>query len=308
MNKFVKTVVIGSSILMAIVFAFAGFVFYKLPDLSALSSIARIQTNSQNKLKSQNDSEAPSSAEVKPEPSSPFFGESKNEESIEKSNVIAQQMFDDFMSKDIPLSNFCGSLKNAKSGAFVEGEFSSALSKSIDKETQDPRIQAAKPLLRSILRMPSIEQLIADISKASKNGGQSLIDKASFYTQAYAAMLEMKEHKEELESVLDRGYLFLGLNNLIAKKPELANDPRVLRFCSNTEELFNQSVPVDFDREKNDFLNLLSESGVQASQISFDPNYKTVFDFKVDDRSFYLEGGWLDDLLRDDDEAQAIVN
>ena len=41
MHKFVKTIVIGSFVLVAVVFALAGLVFYSLPDAGMLAKFLR---------------------------------------------------------------------------------------------------------------------------------------------------------------------------------------------------------------------------------------------------------------------------
>lgn len=305
MNKFFKTIVIGSLVVVAVVFLLIGFAFYKLPSAQSISKVVK---QSMPKPPLSGDS----SAEPKVAPSASSVAaaavdnkdDSDDDEDAETAE-LNEKVFRDLTAPENPLSNFCGSLKNAKTGVFSEQSFNQAFLDSIEPDKQDPRIQAAKPLFRYILRLPKMNQFVAEVEAAVEKDDQGILDKAQFYASAYSAFSEMKEHQVDLESVLDRGYLFIGLNNLIAKKPELVNDPKVQSFCNNTENLFNQSSPVDFDREKKDFLSLLHDSGVQPNDISFNPNYKTKVDLNLDGKALTLQGGWLEDIIKDD-QANAV--
>jgi len=149
--------------------------------------------------------------------------------------------------------------------------------------------------------LPKMAQFMSELEAASDKEDQGLVDKAQFYASAYSAFNELQQHKSDLESVSDRGYIFMGLNNLIAKKPELVNDARIQNFCQSTESAFNQSTVVDFEREKKDFISLLKDAGVEPSDIQFDPNYKTKLSFQMDGSSLTMKGGWLENLIIDDD-------
>lgn len=298
MNKFLKAIVGGSFVLVAIVFVVLGFIFYRLPSAKSLSKV--VQKNVTSSTKDEFFQPVPVAPPAKLKESTPASISSTTEADSAADAALGEKVFRDLTAPENPLSNFCGSLKNAKTGEFSQDGFEDAFLNSVDPETQDPRIQAAKPLFRYILRLPKMNQFVSEIEQAANKKDQGLLDKAQFYASAFSAFSEMKHHQTDLESVLDRGYIFIGLNNLVAKKPELLNDPKVQSFCDNTEALFNQSTPVDFDREKIDFLNLVKESGLRPQDIAFDPQYKSKVDLRLDGNALTLDGGWLEDLIKED--------
>lgn len=296
MNKILKAIVIGSFVLVAIVFAFIGFVFYKLPNAKTFSKVFK-----QSGAPTVNTTPAITTPNAVSEKITTSTATQPTEQINDAADeILKEKVFRDLTAPDTPLSNFCGSLKNAKTGELSSDGFENALLDSVDPETQDPRIQAAKPLLRYVLRLPNMTQFMADIGQGAQKQDQGMVDKAQFYASAFSAFTEMKQHQTDLESVLDRGYIFIGLNNLVAKKPELLGDPKVQSFCNNTETLFNQASPVDFDREKKDFLNLLKDSGVSPKDIGFDPQYKSKLDLRLTGSALTFDGGWLEDLIKDD--------
>lgn len=203
----------------------------------------------------------------------------------------------DLMDKDRPLSNFCGSLKNAQMGKMNNAEAGKAFQLSLDEATADPRAQSLKPIFRYIFRMPEFQDLIAAAQAASQNPEEGFTDKAAFYTKAVSAFAALRSHKEDLEAVADRSYLFHKLNAVVAQRPELFNDERLKKFCEDTETSFNQSQPVRFDQEKNNFERLLAELNVDQKSIGYDPNYKTSFDLHLGDGSLRLTGGWIEDVF-----------
>lgn len=295
--------------LMVIIVGVAGFIFYKLPSAGSFSKIVR-----PNRVKT-TDSENSKPIEVIERTQNPSTASSLDtgtaatdpDAANDAKEAMKERAYEDLISASVPLSNFCGSLKNAKTGTFSEDEFSQAFERSTVPENQDPRIQAAKPAIRFLLRLPTVSRLISEVEAADDiENEQDLVAKAKFYALAYSAFGEMKQHQSEIESALDRGYLYMGLNNLVAKKPELANDPKIQSYCSSAETSFNQASTLDFDREKKDFLSLLAESGVGAKDIGFDPSYKTNIDLKLENNSLTMHGGWLEDLIKEDDGSDTI--
>ena len=307
MKKFFKTFVIITFGLMALVLVTVGFLFYKLPTAKSLSKAvveAVQQVTTSNSI--EKNKEVLSDNKIAAEDSIETLVE-QDEKQIAEDAEMNKKVFDDLRSTEAPMSQFCASLKNSKTGALTQDDFFESVKNSLDTEKQDPRVQAAKPFFKYILRLPKMQEFLNEVENApDTTEEQGLIDKAKFYSLAYSAFSEMKQHQADVESVLDRGYLFIGLNNLLSKKPELLNNANLQNFCNNTENLFNQSVPVDFDREKKDFLALLAEAGVTAEQIGFDPNYKTKIDFSFSKNALSMQGGWLDDLLEESEDEEVI--
>ena len=180
-----------------------------------------------------------------------------------------------------------------------------AFNQSLDEKKRDPRIQAVKPMLRYVMRLPQVTDMINDAQAAVGRNDEGFLQKAEFYKKAFSAFSEMKDHKSDIESVMDRSYLLLNLNNLMAERPELQQDPRIQSYCGNIELSFNQSRPVDFENEKKDFLNFLKELKVEPDEIGFDPDYKSKIDLKFSGQSLTFEGGWLSEIVKTDVDMEA---
>lgn len=298
MNRILKVFIIFTFAIIAIIFMVGAVLFYKLPSAKTFASVVA-STKKPELLVKEN-----AQLISKTFPNSSETNKASSEDSsvdaskVSTKNIISEKFLDDMMSIDRPLSDFCKSLAQAKAGAFSTTDFNKAFAESFEASHPDPRIQAAKPLLRYVFRLPRMQQLINDLEEVADQNEESFVDKAQFYTAAFSAYSEMKQHQADMESILDRSYLFMGLNNLIAKKPELVNSPRVQSFCLNTETLFNEAAVVDFESEKNNFLSLLQDANISAKDISFNPAYKSNIIFNFDGQSLTFSGGWLDDLIK----------
>lgn len=301
MKKFFKIFAIVSVCFSFLIISFLIYFFNKLPSAQQIGkSLSRPTTNAQPAVVSRGE-DAPA-VEVTTAGDEVPATEALSQIEAEKTQR-RNDLLEDLTSPEKPLSDFCGSLKNANASTFSSKELDGAYNESLNPDTQDPRVQATKPLLRFAMRLPRFSELINDVKSAMENSDESsenIFKKAELYAKALSVYSEIREHKKDLESILDRSYLFVGLNKLIAAKPELLNDSRVRSFCSDVETSFNQFSPVLFDEEKNKFLNLLSDMNVEPKQIGFDPNYKSNIDFQITNRSLIIEGGWLEDLVHPD--------
>ncbi len=300
MNRFFKALVITTFVLFGLTVVVGFFVFHQLPSLKSISNVlgSKKKVLVTSEQKGTNSMADPNKAVINVPGNSEITLSKSDPAKPLASSVISERFLEDMISAEKPLSDFCKSLAFSRSGAFSAAEFNKVFSESFESEQPDPRIQAAKPLLRYVFRLPKMQQLMTSLEEAAAKNDESLIDKAQFYSSAVAAYGEMLDHQVDMESILDRSYLFMGLNNLIAKKPELANDPRIQIFCQNTELLFNQAAVVDFEQEKNNFLNLLKESSLTPKEISFNPEYKSNIVFNFDGKSLTFSGGWLDELIK----------
>lgn len=293
-------------IFMAVViFSVAGFVayiFYHLPAANQLSAGILNQSKKTHEVTA-----SPASPQVNPgamEPPPPVVADPKNPQPVKKEVTETKiQTFnsraglDDLINPNKPLSNFCSSLRNAKAGKMDNQEVNRAFQASLDEATADPRAQALKPLFRYILRMPELQELIGAAEKSAGQAEEGFADKAEFYGKAVSAFMAMRAHKQDFESVADRSYLFYKLNSAVAQKPEILADERLKKFCEDIETAFNTNVPVQFDQEKKNFERLLSEVGVDAASIGYDPNYKTEFAVVMGKSNLNLTGGWLNEAF-----------
>lgn len=305
MKTFFKIITVTACFVLVVVVIFAIYVFNKLPAVSTVGQVFKtkppettepyeVSGDAPEAIASSVDSSLAASVDV-----------TEAEESEEPDSLIKEAMVADLLSPQKPLSDFCSSLKNAKDGAFEQGEFGEAFNESLNEETRDPRIQAVKPMLRYVMRLPKITDLVQVAQAAVDRNDEGFLKKAEFYSKALQAFGEMKAHKSDIESVMDRSYLLLGLNKLLVKKPELLNDSRLQNYCGGVEMSFNQNRPVDFENEKKDFLNFLNDIGATPSDIGFDPNYQSKVNILFSGRSLTFEGGWLNDLIKSDVDMEA---
>jgi len=303
-KKFFKVLTIIASIFLVIVVTLAIFVFNKLPSVSSIGQLIKPKTDvgvPQETGAEPEELAAPASSADSTQASA----EDDSEEADEADSTIKEAMVADLLSPQTPLSDFCSSLKNAKDGTFERAEFGEAFNRSLDEETRDPRIQAVKPMLRYVMRLPKMTDMIQEAQAAIERNDEGFLKKAEFYSKAVLAFGEMKEHKTDIESVMDRSYLFLGLNNLLAKNPDLLNDSRLQNYCGGIELSFNQGRPVDYENEKKDFLKFLDDVGSNPKDIGFDPGYKSNVDFNFSGKALTFEGGWLSDLVKSDVDMDA---
>jgi hypothetical protein len=307
MKKFFKVLTITGTICLVVVIALGIFIFNQLPSVSQIGQMLKSKpeaTEPVQPVETESTGLAAASGDNS-EVSQEEFVEAEDESDDVENSTIKEAMVADLLSPQKPLSDFCSSLKNAKDGVFEKAEFGQAFNQSLDEDKRDPRIQAVKPMLRYVMRLPKMTDMIQEAQAAVERNDEGFLQKAEFYSKAVKAFGEMKEHKSDIESVMDRSYLLLGLNKLLAKKPELLNDSRLQNYCGGVELSFNQGRPVDYENEKKDFLRFLDDVGANAQEIGFDPNYKSNVNFNFSGRALTFEGGWLSDLVKSDVDMEA---
>ncbi len=304
---------LGVVILIAI-----GIVFIKLPSVASLGQ----------KLSTKKSQVPVASASVAP----PVSQVERSESTVEAESSVASAdatsaagersteakllLLEDFIDPNKPLSDFCNYLQYYKNSPFKSNqEVDQALDESVLSENKDPRLQAVKPVFRYMMRLPKLNKLIREAQSAGPEGEETILKKADFYAKVFTAFQEVQAHQGDLESIIDRTYFYMGLNNLIAAKPELMNDARIHSYCSGVEQSFNQAEVVRFSEEKRQFLNLLSDLNVNPADIQFDPAYKSQIEFKLNPSNIGLEGkSWLEQIFKNPssyssaDQSPAEVN
>lgn len=305
MKKFFKILTLVTSVFLVLVAIVVFFIFNRLPSVASIGQLFKVKPI--EKIEAVVEKE--SNFEVASGDTTITETEEATEALADENEVpdatIKEALVSDLLSTDKPLSDFCSSLKNAKDGTFDQAEFGEAFNRSLDEQTRDPRIQAVKPMLRYVMRLPKMTDMIQEAQSAVERHDEGFLQKAEFYTKALSAFGEMKAHKSDIESVMDRSYLLLGLNKLLAKRPELQQDSRLQNYCGSIELSFNQARPVDYENEKKDFLNFLNDVGATPQEIGFDPQYKSDVNFHFSGRSLTFEGGWLSDLVQSDVDMEA---
>lgn len=303
-NKILKTLLVLGVLFFITVGAVLSFIVYSLPSTKKISqaftgrsdssekSLPQISTISNSSDQTAGDG---SEAVLESSDSTTVSEEPRGKSSLDRKGI------DNLIDPNRPLSDFCGSLKNAKQNVNSNGmspsEFNTQFKNSVEGFDLDPRIQAFKPLLRTIFREPKMQELITEATNAVEKKEENFWQKAAFYSKAAMAFQAMIANKAELNAVGDRSYLFFKMTELVAKKPELLNDQRIQKFCADTESAFNTNQPVQFDQEKKNFERIMDEVGVRSEDIKYDPNYKSNFDVNFDGKSLQIDGGWLEELV-----------
>ncbi len=300
MKRFLKITLISLLSLGVVVVVIAVAIFIKLPSVAAIGQAIAKKTK------------ANTTAPISPAVSTaalPVSGDStvpgfEDEEDPVRLAAEKEAIRKDLMDPSAPVSNVCAYLGGARAKSYKESDdIDQVFNDSFFADTKDPRIQAMKPFLRYMLQLPKLSQLIRETDSATENGDESFVDKAGFYAKLYTALGELQEHKTDLEALMDRGYFYLGLNNLIVFKPELKNDSRLLNYCMGVEVAFNQKRAVSLEEERAEFLNLLNDVDVQPSDIHFDPTYKSVVSFELNPASVGLQGrSWLSEVFQSEDQ------
>lgn len=302
-NKILKTLLVLGVLFFITVGGVLAFIVYSLPSTKKISEALSGASASS----AQTQSSAQLSSDISQMDKSNFTAESNDStiptqaESADAKSSLDRKGLDNLIDPTVPLSDFCQSLRNSKSGAMNPAEFNEGFKKSVETKNRgtesDPRIQALKPLLRTIFREPQMQELITEAASAVENKEENFWQKAAFYSKAAMAFKAMLANKDELNAVGDRSYLFFKMSELMAKRPELIADQRLQKFCVDTEIAFNTNQPVQFDQEKKNFERILDEVGVSASDIKYNPDYKSNFDIDFDGKSLQLNGGWLEELI-----------
>lgn len=304
-NKILKTLLVLGVLFFIIVGGVLAVIVYSLPSTKKISQAFTGRSDSSEKPSSQiltksNSSDSTEWAESEAvidstDSTAAAQGQPKGKSSLDRKGI------DNLIDPNRPLSDFCGSLKNAKQNVNSNGmspsEFNTQFKNSVEGFDLDPRIQAFKPLLRTIFREPKMQELITEATNAVEKKEENFWQKAAFYSKAAMAFQAMIANKAELNAVGDRSYLFFKMTELVAKKPELLNDQRIQKFCADTESAFNTNQPVQFDQEKKNFERIMDEVGVRSEDIKYDPNYKSNFDVNFDGKSLQIDGGWLEELV-----------
>ncbi len=301
MQKFLKILLIIGLSLGFLIIVTLTVVFIKLPSVSSIGQALSANKKEKPKVRlveKPAQTPAPAVAATSGDYSAvPDAARSVVETEAHKRAHLA--LMDDILSNEKPLSDFCASLKNAKNELFTSNEqVDAALMNSINEE-KDPRIQALKPTFRFMMRLPKMNDLIRQAQSAEDSNDESYFKKAEFYAQAFSAFNEIKDHKADLEAVMDRSYYFINLNKLIALKPAILDDSRVQNYCNQVEQAFNQARPVTRAEERNEFISLLNTIGVRPEEIHYNPNYKTNIEFEMSAQNISLKGSsWLDEIFQ----------
>lgn len=319
--KILKILGIVFGVFVFLVVLLVGIIFYNLPTAKQLGSYFKKDKTSHIHTAKSNTPQIATTATVTSNDMSADTGETAvvdDGTADEKSDKIKEfEKLKEFIDEKTPAMVFCGKLNQARTGPLqvlvekthkeitnVDGT-KTQINSTIDTEElgDDLRLEAIKPFFKTVLRQPEMQRLISmviqddEFRNSTAEEREGMFNKALFYKQAYSAYAEMKENLPEYESIVDRSYLMYKLNDLMVLKPELQTDPRIMKFCEESEHQSNAYEPVDYASEKQVFERLIQELGVDPKAIKYDPNYKTTLKLDFSGNNLQIGGGWLNELM-----------
>lgn len=304
-----------------LVVAIIAIIFYNLPTAKQLGGYFKKDKSSQAQPIKSNTAQAvtlaaPTSGDAVPNEVQPNASEEVVAD--EPSDKIKEfEKLKEFIDEKTPAMAFCSKLGQARTGPLqalsekTHKEITNAdgtktqVNSTFDSEElgDDLRLEAIKPFFKTVLKQPEMQRLISmviqddEFRNATAEEKESMFSKALFYKQAYLAYAEMKENLPEYESIVDRSYLMYKLNDLMVLKPELQTDPRIMKFCEESEQQSNAYAPVDYASEKQVFERLIQELNVDPKALRYDPNYKTTLKLDFSGNNLQIGGGWLNELM-----------
>ncbi len=166
-----------------------------------------------------------------------------------------------------------------------------------DENREDPFFEAIRVPIKAIFQDPSVVELFSEVEtlttnqEATKETG-SLLSKAAFYAKAAKTAAQLYQQKSYFEQLGDRAEHLSVLSKLAALKPEMANDSRVYDYCLSVENSLKFNEEASVKEERSALLQLLTELGVQPSELDFKPESFNKFAIKLDQNNleFSLKG------------------
>ena len=172
-NKILKTLLVLGVLFFVIVGGILTFIVYSLPSTKKISEAVT------GRSESSENSQIPSLAQSNSSDQTAWTDSEAVIESMDSTAVTPGQPkgksnldrkgIDNLIDPNRPLSDFCVSLKNAKPNGMNPSEFNTQFKNSVEGIELDPRIQAFKPLLRTIFREPKMQELISEATSAVEN-------------------------------------------------------------------------------------------------------------------------------------------
>ncbi|MNK07784.1 hypothetical protein D3C87_257030 [compost metagenome] len=216
---------------------------------------------------------------------------------------------DDFANEQVPLLDSCKSLSAASESRLLDDDHSPAkyffesLAAGRNPDKKDPLVESAAPVLRYVFRAPGMKEAFELITQAQETKDQSLLEKAEFYGNLLRAGAYLKEHREDVDVLLQRTYNMHVLAKAVAQKPELARDSATLSFCDQIEKSVNHgSENYDPAAEAQEVSKFLSEVGVSPGSVGFDPNYRSQVKLNLSSSQVRLNDTWIVQLFAKDIE------
>ncbi|WP_413612203.1 hypothetical protein [Bdellovibrio sp. HCB-110] len=225
-----------------------------------------------------------------------------------KSNVTANTtkvLLENFTDTRKPLVEGCRNLAQASESHFMRDPESASAKyffESLAQEQKDPLVETAAPILRYIFRAPGMQSVIEMVMKAEEIKDLGMLKKAEFYYEIYRAGDFLKDHKDDMDVILQKTYNMHHLAKAVAQKPELAKDAATLSFCEQMEKNVNDSGTYNADQAASEMMKFLSDSGIDPKSIDYDPNYRSKVKLNLSSSQVSINDTWVVKLFARDIE------
>ena len=210
---------------------------------------------------------------------------------------------EDFSDHRRPMVDACRSRDQAHDSGFLKDKRNASgkyFIQSLAKDEKDPLPETAAPIMRTIFRAPGMDQVFDMIVKSDEQKDPGLLKKAEFYYQIYRAGSYLKDHTEDLNRVIQQSYNMHILMKAVAQKPELAKSPAVMSFCEDLQKNLNNAEEFNADAAAGELQNFLDQNGVKASEINFDPNYRSKVVLNISNTQLGVNDAWIAQIFAAD--------
>jgi len=218
-------------------------------------------------------------------------------------------ILNDFTNERVPLMSSCKNLQQASQSGFLKDSKNASAKyfvESLSQDQKDPLVESAVPVIRYVFRAPGIGDAFALLSE-SELPTEDLVQKAEFYTHLLRAGSFIREHRADIDAILQRSYNMHVLTKAVAQRPELARDPATLSFCEQIEKATNFGI-ADFnpEEESKEISRFLADAGISPLSVGFDPKYRSQVKLNISSTGVRLDNTWLTQLFaRDIEKATA---
>ncbi|WP_295904774.1 hypothetical protein [uncultured Bdellovibrio sp.] len=215
----------------------------------------------------------------------------------------AKVLLEDFADPRKPMIEGCRNLAQASESHFLrdpENASAKYFFESLAQDKKDPLVETAAPILRYIFRAPGMQSVVEMIMKAEETKDVGILKKAEFYYEIYRAGDFLKDHKDDMDVILQKTYNLHHLAKAVAQKPALAKDAATLTFCEDMEKNVTDDGVYNADEASKEMLKFLGDAGIDPKSIGYDPNYRSKVKLNLSNSQVTINDTWVVKLFAKD--------
>ncbi|MBV2168711.1 MAG: hypothetical protein KUL82_08395 [Bdellovibrio sp.] len=214
-------------------------------------------------------------------------------------------LLEDFLDTRKPLVEGCRNLERASQSHFFRDPQNASAKyffEILAGETKDPLVETAAPVMRFMFRAPGMQSVVDMVMKSEEEKDPGLLKKAEFYYEIYRAGEYLKNHKSDIDMILQKTYNMHHLAKAVAQKPDLAKDSATLSFCEQMEKNVNENGSYDAEEAAAEMLKFLADAGVDPKSIGYDPKYRSQVKMNLSSTQLNINDAWVVRLFARDIE------